>query len=90
MSALTSERDRIVSEFHTLEARQEALESDRAVIAQEIKAAAGDAKALSLYKIKAEQMAEAKRMIDRQIAQTRTRLTEIEKVLAMQLQSGMT
>ena len=90
MSALTGERDRVVSEFHTLEARLEALESDRAMITQEIEAAAGDAKALSRLNIKAEQMAEAKRMIDRQITQTRTRLTEIEKVIAMQVQSSMT
>ncbi len=89
MSALTGERNRIASEFHDLEFKQQALENDRAMIAQKIEAAAGDVKTLSQLKIKTEQMTEAKRMIDRQIVQTRKQLTEIDKVIAMQIQSGM-
>lgn len=90
MSTLTGERDRIQSEFRKLEVRQQALENDRTMIAQKIEAAAGDGKTLSQLKIKTEQMTEAKRMIDRQVVQTKRRLTEVEKIIAMQIQSDMT
>lgn len=89
MSALTGERDRIVSEYRKLEGRLETLDNELAEMARKTEAAAGDMETLAQLKIETEQLAEAKHMIDRQIVQTKKRLTVIEKVIAMQIQSDM-
>lgn len=89
VDALNGERDRMASEFRKLEQKWESLENDRTELIQKTKAAAGNLEALAQLKIETEQVAEAKRMVDRQIAQTKKRLKEVEKIIAMQVQSDM-
>ena len=89
VDALNGERDRMASEFRKLEQKWESLENDRTELNQKTKAAAGNLEALAQLKIETEQVAEAKRMVDRQIAQTKKRLKEVEKIIAMQVQSDM-
>ena len=89
VDALNGERDRMASEFRKLEQKWESLENDRTELIQKTKAAAGNLEALAKLKIETEQVAEAKRMVDRQIAQTKKRLKEVEKIIAMQVQSDM-
>ena len=90
VDALTGECDRIESEFRRLEGRQETLEKEQAEIIRKTEAAAGDMEILARLKIETKQVAEAKRMNDRLLVQTRKKLVEVEKIIAMQRQSDMT
>ncbi len=90
VDALTGECDRIESEFRRLEGRQETLEKEQAEIIQKTEAAAGDIEILAQLKIETNQVAEAKRMNDRLLVQTKMKLVDLEKIIAMQRQSDMT
>jgi hypothetical protein len=89
IDALTGERDRIVSEFRGLEGRLETLEKEQAEMVGKTDEAAGDTKTLARLKIEAEQLTEAKRMLDRQIGQKKKRLAEVNHIISMQVQSDM-
>jgi len=89
VDALTGECDRIESELRRLEGRQETLEKEQAEMVGKTDEAAGDTKTLARLKIEAEQLTEAKRMLDRQIGQKKKRLGELNKIISMQVQSDM-
>ncbi len=90
VDALTGECDRIESELRRLEGRQETLEKEQAEIIQKTETAAGDIEILAQLKIETNQVVEAKRMNDRLLAQTKKKLVDLEKIIAMQRQSDMT
>ena len=87
---LKAERDRIEGELRGLEGEREALEKQRAGIKRRTEAAAGDGETLAKLTIETEQMTEAKRKNDWQIAQATKRFEAIEETIEMQIQSDMT
>ncbi len=89
IDALMAERDRIGSEVRRLDGRQETLENERAEMVRKTEAAEGDMETLAQLKIETDQLAEAKRMNDRLVAQATTRLVEVENMIEMQRQSDM-
>ena len=89
-NALIVERDRIVGELTRLDEKRAALEKQRAALDLKTEAAAGDVAALAKINIEASQLAEAKRLNDQALSQATKRLEDIEEVIAMQGQSGMT
>ncbi len=89
IDALMAERDRIGSEVRRLDGRQETLENERVKVARKTEAAEGDMETLAQLKIETDQLAEAKRMNDRLVAQATKRLVEVENMIEMQRQSDM-
>ena len=87
--ALTVVLARTEGDFRRLEEKQADLEKTHVDLIRKTNAASDDAEALAQLKIEIEQTAEAKREIDRLIAQTARQMEMLEQTIAMQSQSDM-
>ncbi len=89
LDALTAERDRVESEMDKLEQENTNLDQRGAALAERRAAAESAGEDLTKLKIEAEQLAEGKKMTERQLSQINKRFNDVQEEITMLQQSSI-